>query len=229
MPAGAHLSQGGCETRRAGRAGRAPTPQIFVTRSRPARLAASSAESAARKRPRPSVSSTRLATPAETVSWHDPPVDEFRARGGDGPPDPFGGLDRAVAIGGRGDHDEFLAAVADHDVAVAGGAPDRPGDAAQDGVPDGVAVLVVDRREPVEVEHDQAQLAAGSPGVGVGGLDRLVEEAPVEQAGQRVAQRRIGDPGVQVGVLEGDRDLGGQQVGDAALELGDRCARRRRG
>ena len=57
---------------------------------------------------------------------------------------------------------------------------------------------------------------ARSPGVGVRGLDRLVEEAPVEQAGQRVAQGGVGDARVQVGVLEGDRDLGGQQVGDAA-------------
>ena len=43
----------------------APADQIRV--SRPARLAASRAESAARKRPRPSVSSTRQATPAEIV------------------------------------------------------------------------------------------------------------------------------------------------------------------
>ena len=141
------------------------------------------------------------------------------ARGGDRPADPFGGLDGAVAIGRRGDHHEFLAAVADHDVAVAGGAPDRLGDPPQDRIPDGMTVLVVDRRETVEVEHDQAQFRAGPPGVGVGGLDRLVEEAPVEQAGQRVAQGRIGDPGVQVGVLEGDRDLGGQQVGDAAARV----------
>ena len=181
-----------------------------MTRSRPARLAASRAESAARNRPRPSVSSTRLATPAEIVSGTNRPSASSVGRGRDGGPDPLRGEHRAVAIGGRGDDDELLAAVADDDVAVADGAPDRRATRSQDRVADRVAVVVVDRGEPVEIEDDEAQVGARASGVGVGRLDRLVEEASVEQPGQRIAHRRLRDPRVEVGVLERDRDLGGR-------------------
>ena len=43
---------------------------------------------------------------------------------------------------------------------------------------------------------------------GVRGLDRLVEVAPIEQPGQRIAHGGLGDPGMEVGVLQRDRDLG---------------------
>ena len=57
---------------------------------------------------------------------------------------------------------------------------------------------------------------------GEGGLDRLVEEASVEQAGQLVADGGLAHPGVPLGVLQRDCDLGREQVGDAQLELAER-------
>ena len=55
---------------------------------------------------------------------------------------------------------------------------------------------------------------------GMGGLDGLVEIAPVEEPGQRIAHGGFGDAGMEVGVPQRDRDLGRQQVGDAELEVG---------
>ena len=53
----------------------------------------------------------------------------------------------------------------------------------------------------------------------MGRLDRLVEEAPVEQPGQRIAQGGLGDQGVEVGVLERDRHLRREHVRDATFHL----------
>ena len=85
-----------------------------------------------------------------------------------------------------------------------------------------MAVLVVHLGEAVEVEHDQAQLGARSLRGGVGRLDRLVEEASIEEAGERVADRGLAHPRVQFRVVQGELRLGHQQVGDPQLELTER-------
>ena len=99
----------------------------------------------------------------------------------------------------------------------------RPRDAPQDRVADGVAVVVVDLAEPVEVEDDQAQVGAAPGGAGERGLDRLVEVASVEEPGQRVADRGLAHARMEVGVVQGDLDLRHEQVGDAQVELGERA------
>ena len=139
--------------------------------------------------------------------------------------------DGVVAVRGRRDHHELLAAVSGDDVARPDGTDHRAGDALEHGIADGMAVLVVDLGEPVEVEHDQAQLGAGPLRGGIGRLDGLVEEASVEEAGELVADGGLAHPRVQFGVMQGELGLGHQQVGDPQLELAERpigtVARRR--
>src|SRR5204862_8278230 len=75
------------------------------------------------------------------------------------------------------------------------GAPDDVayplGRLGEDGVAGEVPDLVVDLLEVVEVEDDQRQLAVVAVGAGDLARERLVEEAPVVEAGERVEVREL--------------------------------------
>src|SRR4029077_14048323 len=101
-----------------------------------------------------------------------------RGRGADA----LGDGHRLVASGAPRDDDELLSAVAGHDVAGPDHGGHRPRDTPQHGVPDGMAVDVVDFGEVVEVEDDEAELATASDRGRERRLDRLVEEPAVEQS-----------------------------------------------
>ena len=84
-------------------------------------------------------------------------------------------------------HDcELIAAQARKDVAGATPLPECRGDAAQQLIADGMAELVVDRLEAVQVHH---QHRAALPQTGVPlelTIELLIEPAPIEQAGQQI-------------------------------------------
>ncbi|MNT27801.1 hypothetical protein D3C72_1634450 [compost metagenome] len=107
------------------------------------------------------------------------------------------GIDDALADFGRqardvhvGNEDrELVAAEAGHDIVRAQGGADQLDGVAQNLVAGGMAEIVVDPLEAVEVDEQAAQLDAA----GVGGDDRLVESGlealAVEKAGQVIGDR----------------------------------------
>ena len=90
-----------------------------------------------------------------------------------------------------------------------------------------VAVGVVDALEVVDVEHDQAHVAAEALGALDLLEDDLLEAAVVEEAGQLVGDRLALDRLVQVDVLDRDAGLLGEVGEQLALAGGERrrCAR----
>ena len=74
---------------------------------------------------------------------------------------PLADLERDRRPGIAQQHDELLAAVAGGHVVVADRADDRAADGAQDLVPGPVAVAVVERLEPVDVDHQHADRVLG--------------------------------------------------------------------
>ena len=73
----------------------------------------------------------------------------------------------------------------------------------QDQVTGGVAVAIVDRLEPVEVDEQQAVGAGMSPATGMGMTDPLSEQKPVRQACQGIVQRVVQQSGLD-GLAVGD-------------------------
>src|SRR4029079_14434591 len=128
-------------------------------------------------------------------------------------PDLPGDGARLIDAGAVQHREEFLAAVAAHDVAATEPPRQEVGKGPQDRVAGLVTVLLVEGPEVVEVEdHDRR----AAPVVGIashaGGLetsDRRVEVAAVEEAGQRVADRELG----HLGVEERVRDRQGHEPG----------------
>jgi hypothetical protein len=117
--------------------------------------------------------------------------------------------DRLVAIGPVENDEELLAAEAGDDVAGPEPLEEDRAERAQDLVPQLVTVQLVERPEVVEVEEDHRdrwRLVAGTVASGEQSLDRRVEVAAVEEAGQRVAHRRLLGGRVEAGV--GDRQRG---------------------
>jgi hypothetical protein len=130
-----------------------------------------------------------------------------RVRGAAG--DPGGGL----AVGVGEDQRELVAA--DPEGGVGAGAADRGdrrGGGAQGAVAGGVAAEVVDGLEAVEVEEDDGERAGG----GEPAVDRLVELAVVEQAGERVA--------ACAGVMLGEHEEGVERERRVLGEGGERRA-----
>ena len=82
---------------------------------------------------------------------------------------------------------ELLAADPCRAVEAALGAVDRVGHALEDRVAGGVAVCVVDPLEAVEVADDQAERLVGAAGALELDVEHVLEAAPVEQVGERVA------------------------------------------
>ena len=87
--------------------------------------------------------------------------------------------------------------------------------------------MVVEGLEAVEVEHRQAQAAAVAAGAGELALEVLVPDAPVREPGQRVGARRRLQLGDEVGAVDRDRGLGGEQAQQLLVALGEPGARRR--
>ncbi len=71
-----------------------------------------------------------------------------------------------------------------------------------------MAHRVVDAAEIVEVDHDQAERSA----VPDGALELILERGVVQEPGQPVGLRADLDRAVDLGVLEGDRHLRGEQL-----------------
>ncbi len=121
----------------------------------------------------------------------DGDLDADRAALADLAAQPLGDLERVVAAGAGQDHEDLLAADPVDRVARPQRRPHRVGDVLQDGVAGGVAELVVDPLEVVEVAEQQR--VRESP-VEVAGLpvqltETLLEGVAVEEAGQRVEGR----------------------------------------
>ena len=121
----------------------------------------------------------------------------------------------AVASVPGEDQRELVAAVAEDVVALAARGHDRAGDVGQQPVAGLVAEGVVDGLEVVEVEHDQAERLARLDAP----LEPALERPVVEEPGQVVGLGADLDGAVDLGVLEGDRDLGGEELDELELVL----------
>ena len=126
-------------------------------------------------------------------------------------PDLLGDLLRLVQAGPVQHRQELLAAEPGDEVARAEPSRQDRAERPQHGVALDVAVALVEQTEVIEVEHDhgdgvahlgfQPRPSGEQPG------QRHVEVAPVPQAGQRVADGRVRHLGVQLDVVERQRDL----------------------
>ena len=93
-----------------------------------------------------------------------------------------------VARGAEREHDELVAADARHGVNAADDGLETLRDHAEDGVADLVAADVVHTLEPVEVDDEEGERLGRPVGAGERLLDPIVEERPVGQAGERIAE-----------------------------------------
>ena len=119
----------------------------------------------------------------------------------------LGGLGGALLVGVGQQHHELLAAVPNRQVDRSDVAREQAGEGLQHLVADGVAVLVVDQLEAVEVEVDDRERLVGPLGPAELALQQVVEEAAVGQPGEVVVER------LPLGALEeADHDV--EQQGD---------------
>ncbi len=135
----------------------------------------------------------------------------------------FGGAGRLVEARPVEDHEELLAAVARDDVAgPEARREDRP-ERAQDRVAGAMPVPLVERPEVIEVEQDGRHRTALDRVEAVTrreqAVQRGIEVAAVEEPGQRVADGRVGDLGQQLGVGDGEGDVGRDDRQDLDVEL----------
>ena len=110
-------------------------------------------------------------------------------------------------LAAREQHDELVAAVARGDVVVLGVGDERVGDLAQHRVTGLVPVGVVDLLEVVDVEHEQADRRGQALRPRHLSLERLVEQPPVGEAGERVAGGQALVLTEQAGVAERERGV----------------------
>ena len=94
----------------------------------------------------------------------------------------------------REQHAELVAAQPGHAVDLARAPPKRGRDRPQQRVAGGVAVLVVDALEAVDVDHQQRGVLAEAPAALELRVDVALEAAPVVHEGQRVALRVAAQP-----------------------------------
>ena len=110
----------------------------------------------------------------------------------------------------HGQEGELLAADAGGEVEAALDGAHLTRHAFERGVARGVAQLVVHALEAVEVADDQAERLVGAPGALQLDVEGLLEAAPVEQIGERVAAghvREAGDGPVR-GALQSEKRRG---------------------
>ncbi|MNS69235.1 hypothetical protein D3C72_1025410 [compost metagenome] len=109
-------------------------------------------------------------------------------------------------------HRELLAAVTRDEIGLAGALLQHAGDALQHLIPEQVAVGVVELLEVVHVEQDQAgAVAVARAALELGG-QLLLEVAAVVDLGQAVGHGELLGGAVELGVLDGHRGLGGEDV-----------------
>ncbi len=139
----------------------------------------------------------------------------------DRPADPLGHVVGDQPVGPGQDGGELVAAVPVEAVAVARRTVHRAGDLDQECVAGRMTERVVVALEGVEVEHQDGERVAQ--------LDRLaelpLEGAVVAQPGQRILLGPDPDLAVRFGVLERDRRLAGEQLGQLELVVGERGVR----
>ena len=96
---------------------------------------------------------------------------------------------RTCAFGGvHDDQRELVPAEPGDGVGAAADRPQPPGDLDQQLVADGVPEAVVDRLEPVEVEHEHGGQVPAASGAGDGLVDALGQQRAVGEIGQRVVE-----------------------------------------
>ena len=110
----------------------------------------------------------------------------------------------------REQHDQLFAAIAARDIARANGADDRGGDLAQDRVAKGVALLVVEALEMVEIDHHDRQRAFAALGEADVAIEHVLHVAAVVEPGERVAQGLGAQLLAQRDIGEGERHGVGQ-------------------
>ncbi|MNO34805.1 hypothetical protein D3C76_248490 [compost metagenome] len=114
--------------------------------------------------------------------------------------------------------DELVAAQAGHGVDITHLLLQALGNALEQQVADRVAEAVVDVLETVEVKEQHRALAVGHLRAGERGLQAVLEQGTIGQAGQRVVVGLVVELGL--GVLEaGDVGEHGDEVGDLALSV----------
>jgi len=125
----------------------------------------------------------------------------------------LGDLDAAGQLGLGQQEDELLAAPARGDVLSAQDLGEGGRDALKQRVADQVAGGIVDVLETIQIGEDESRRPPGAARACLIRLPGGEEAAPVEQAGERVGARRLGEAGV------GGAQLAGPVL-DPALELG---------
>jgi hypothetical protein len=122
-------------------------------------------------------------------------------------------LGGVAAAGPAQDHRELIPAIAIDLIDLAAGGLQRPRDGAQQVVAGLVPPLVIERLEVIKVQHEHAEHVAAT--------DRsrqlLLQPTVILQAGESVGLRTQLDSMVGEGVLEGDRDLGREQLDEVEL------------
>ena len=101
-------------------------------------------------------------------------------------------------------------------VVLAAGVPQAGGDLREDGIRGEVADLRVQRREPIDVEHEERERLADTARASHLAVEEGVERLPVVELGERIG---VGD---RIGFAQRERALEGRpRVGDDVLERGD--------
>ncbi len=106
-------------------------------------------------------------------------------------PEPLGKREGAALVRVRHEDGELVAAQAGRDIAGADVLGDDSGQVCDHDVADAVTVFVVDRLQPVDIQHNQRERLLAHPGAGKRLLEALVEVAPVVELGQLVVGRHL--------------------------------------
>ena len=88
----------------------------------------------------------------------------------------------------RQEHRELFPAIAEGEIGTPAALEEHRGQASQNPVARWMPVAVVDRFEVVNIKHEQRQARAVTPGGVEIALEPDVEETPIAQSGQLVAQ-----------------------------------------
>ena len=205
---------GAGQARHAG--GHRQVPDVATTRSRPARFAIDRATSAALNE---LVGGGRLGADRRAARGDGGGDDAVRRLDpdlGEGAAHLVGDAGRIGEVGTEEHGSELLATVSGDEVGGAHARAQHGAELAEDLVPRLVPVSVIQVTETVEIEHDRRER---NP---VGGIEARalreqlleggVEIAAIEETGQGVTDRHVGDVGVQEGVRDGQRCLLGEEA-----------------
>jgi hypothetical protein len=147
--------------------------------------------------------------------------------------DPPGDLDRGGRLGDvAAQHDELVAAEASHRVLGPDHLEQARRDRRQDAVASGMAVLVVDSLEAVEVDEVHGDGPRPAVGSQERELESVQEERAVGHVGEPVVQRLVGELALEALALDGIADGSAQQrrvdlpLGQVVLSALLQCAQR---